>query len=378
MFVTRTSILATVALALLAEPALAQQGLHWETNLQAAQQQALQTNRLLLVHFGATWCRPCMRLEQQVFGQPGFGLPLQENFVAVKLDLDQNRQLATQWGVQGIPADVIVTPQGAVLYQGTSPDTAEKYIGTLQQVATRARAAAVSQIAQAPPQNPPPAAATTPTTPAAAPANTAAGAAPRSMTDDRYAYYFNNGSAGPAAVAPPVASQAAVPAAPTSPVDSPAAGTPPSRYAPQAAAEPPAGQSPATQPPTTADPTRLQLPPGSPPLALDGHCAVTLVEQKRWVPGNDQWGAIHRGCTYVFAGQAEQQRFLANPDYYSPVNSGNDPVLALDQGKRVPGSRQYGVFYGNRIYLFADESTLAQFTTNPSRYAPEITQAMKQ
>ena len=48
----------------------------------------------------------------------------------------------------------------------------------------------------------------------------------------------------------------------------------------------------------------------------------------------------------MFVSQAEQQKFLANPDLYSPVMSGNDPVLAFEQGQQVPGQRKLGVFYG--------------------------------
>ena len=119
------------------------------------------------------------------------------------------------------------------------------------------------------------------------------------------------------------------------------------------------------------------LPPGSPPLGLDGCCPVTLVEQKRWARGDTQWGAVHRGRTYLFASSEAQHRFLANPDAYSPVIEGNDPVLALDNRQLVPGSRALGVFYEKRVYLFSSEETLRRFEQNPKRYAAEIVQAMR-
>jgi YHS domain-containing protein len=120
-----------------------------------------------------------------------------------------------------------------------------------------------------------------------------------------------------------------------------------------------------------------QLPPGCPPLGLDGFCAVTLIEQRAWKQGDPRYGAIHRNRTYIFCGPAEQQRFLQNPDAYSPMMSGDDPVLALDQSRAVPGSRKHGVFFGNRVYLFSSEQTLADFQRNPNRYAPEISQARR-
>jgi YHS domain-containing protein len=113
-----------------------------------------------------------------------------------------------------------------------------------------------------------------------------------------------------------------------------------------------------------------QLPPGCPPLGLDGNCPVTLVEKMQWSVGDRAWGAVHRGRTYLFMGPQEREKFLANPDLYSPVLSGLDPVLAMDNQMVVAGRREFGVFGADRrIYLFADESSLKRFEANPKRYA---------
>ena len=45
------------------------QGLEWTTDLASAQRTAAQTNRLVLVHFGGTWCGPCQRMEAEVFAK---------------------------------------------------------------------------------------------------------------------------------------------------------------------------------------------------------------------------------------------------------------------------------------------------------------------
>ncbi len=129
------------------------------------------------------------------------------------------------------------------------------------------------------------------------------------------------------------------------------------------------------QPPRQQTP---QIPAGNPPLAMDGYCPVTLVQNQKWIQADAQWGAIHRGRTYLFAGQAEQQRFLANPDAFSPVVSGFDPVKLKDQGQWIDGKRQHGVFYQNRIYLFADEPALQRFWQSPDFYAAAAQQAMQQ
>jgi protein disulfide-isomerase len=110
-------------------------------------------------------------------------------------------------------------------------------------------------------------------------------------------------------------------------------------------------------------------------LALDGYCPTTLVERQQWALGDVRFGAIHRGRTYLFLGPGEVQKFMADPEKYAPVLSGNDPVAAMDNQQLVPGRREYGVYSDNRVYLFADETTRQRFEQNPKRYAAEALQA---
>lgn len=117
-----------------------------------------------------------------------------------------------------------------------------------------------------------------------------------------------------------------------------------------------------------AEATAADDPHGSMPVGLEGYCPVTLAERGVWVEGRAQWGVRHRGRTYLFAGAEQQKAFLADPDSYAPVMSGDDPVLALDAGKSTPGQRRYGVTYQSRTYLFSSTETRDAFAANPQRY----------
>lgn len=136
----------------------------------------------------------------------------------------------------------------------------------------------------------------------------------------------------------------------------------------------------ATQPQATAAATKPESavgsttpdPYGSMPLGLEGYCAVSLAEKGQWVEGRAQWGARHRGRTYLFAGAEQQQAFLANPDRYAPALSGDDPVLACDTGKQIAGQRRYGVTYQARTYLFSSPETRTAFAANPQRYTSRV------
>jgi hypothetical protein len=126
--------------------------------------------------------------------------------------------------------------------------------------------------------------------------------------------------------------------------------------------------------PPLAAPQQNSLPANNLP-GLDGFCPVRLVTEHRWQAGDPRYGAVHRGRIYLFTGPEEQRAFLANPDYYSPVLSGCDPVYYSDRNQLVPGGRQHGVFFRNRIFLFADAQSASAFRTDPGHYATQAEEA---
>ncbi len=92
--------------------------------------------------------------------------------------------------------------------------------------------------------------------------------------------------------------------------------------------------------------------------------------------GDRRWGAIHRGRTYLFCGPEQQRRFLADADRYAPVISGNDIVMAIDHRQDVPGRREHGVMFGDKVFLFSSEVSLGRFSKAPNHYANAALQAM--
>lgn len=119
---------------------------------------------------------------------------------------------------------------------------------------------------------------------------------------------------------------------------------------------------------------KLVLPVGSPPLALEGYCPVTLVSNMVWRKGDVRYGAVHRGRTYLFASATEQLMFLASPDTYAPVAGGNDVCQLVDSGKYVSGRREFGLFMGRKIFLFASATSMARFQGETARYVEALNQ----
>jgi protein disulfide-isomerase len=343
----------------------AQPPVRWEVTLENAQRVAAQTNRLVLIHFWAPWCGICRQMEAEVLSQPAVIAELTADYVPVKINADHFPATAQQYGVTTLPTTVIITPQGQALDVMRGRIETAQYVTRLNQVATDVKRRAAGVYAQVPPS-----------TASQAPS------APTGLSDDRYADHFNRTQPPPPIGAPPPATQPATPFPTQTPVPALATSAYAAQSPPPAARVPPQGPPPpavAAQQPSmpAAGDKPPQVPAGNPPLGMDGYCPVTLCEKQQWALGDHRWGAIHRGRTYLFTGQEEQRRFLADPDRYAPVISGNDAVLAIDQGQTAPGMREHGVYFGNRVYLFSSEASLEKFSKNPNVYANHAAEALR-
>lgn len=103
-------------------------------------------------------------------------------------------------------------------------------------------------------------------------------------------------------------------------------------------------------------------------LGLEGFCPVTLLQSEQWVEGDSRWSVVHHGITYHLASADLVQLFLSNPQQFTPVSDGKDPVTLRDSGKEVSGSADYCVVYEGKLYMFATEATMNQFFDNADRY----------
>jgi thioredoxin-like negative regulator of GroEL len=84
----------------------------WTTDYEAAVNNSKRSQRPLLLDFGATWCGPCKKLEATTFKDREVSAVIQNGYVAVKIDVDRNPELASKYGVKSYPTIVLVAPDG--------------------------------------------------------------------------------------------------------------------------------------------------------------------------------------------------------------------------------------------------------------------------
>lgn len=343
------AILLQAILLLSCTPAFAQ-GIQWRANLDAARQEAAQSNKLVLLHFWGPTCGPCVALERTVFNQPTVAGAIEQQYVPVKVNAAEAPALAQAYGITKLPTDVILTADNQVVRRMVSPGTPMDYVSTMQQVASTHAQKAGSAYQDA--------------------VNQASAGSPFAspVANSAYANLTIPTAAPPT---PPAASSQPKVAQQPVQVNNPHASQPPVATNPSATVA-------QNQAKPTA-PTQAQLPAGSPPLGFEGYCTVSMKRDFKWVPGDVRWGAVHRDRTYVFAGQKERDEFLKDPDAFSPVLSGLDPVAVVEENKAVPGKREFAVQYPphtGQFYMFSTAENLRRFTTNAAGFAEGVRQAM--
>lgn len=74
----------------------------WRQDFEGARQEAASSGKPLLVYFTASWCGPCREMKRTTFADARVAQAL-EGVVAVKVDIDQSRELARRFGVDAVP-----------------------------------------------------------------------------------------------------------------------------------------------------------------------------------------------------------------------------------------------------------------------------------
>ncbi len=119
----QTSLMACCVL-VQATVCMAQQG-GWHSTVAEAQARAASEGVPVLIHFWTTGCMPCVQMEREVFSDARVQKSLSTNVAAVRANSGTDVALASQFGIRGVPADVIIYPDGKTEHrvgrQGRTP-----------------------------------------------------------------------------------------------------------------------------------------------------------------------------------------------------------------------------------------------------------------
>lgn len=316
----------------------------WRDKLTTAHAEAKAQNKPLLLHFYTDNCVYCDKLEEGAFQSPDVEAAVAQGFVPVKIHASESRDLVKMFKVTKFPMDVVVTPEGETIAHTVSPQEPKNYIAMLAEARSKMPNAGVTLPAQ-----------------------------------DMYPSEMNSQLAATENLPdelPPAVATLEMPGPETNvdqaPETMPGGGIASLASAriggenpnPLAAQEPPAAEQ------AAADAT--------PKLAMEGFCAVTVIDEGKWVEGNPKFGVVHLGKLYLFSSTEKMDVFLAEPMRFTPVLNEIDVVRFFEERRIVAGQRRFGMKdpVHQRMFFFADEASMNHFYDEYERYTDAAIEVM--
>jgi len=90
----------------------AESKVNWLYNMDDALSRAQSENKPIMIDFYADWCGPCRQLDKVTYSDDALSAFLNENLVCLKINVDKNKTLASNYKIVSIPAIVFVSPDG--------------------------------------------------------------------------------------------------------------------------------------------------------------------------------------------------------------------------------------------------------------------------
>ena len=91
------------------------QQVQWRHDYAAARRQAKETNRPMVLDFGTKSCFFCKKLDTSTFRDARVVKELNERFIPIKIDAEEQAQLATALGIESFPTLLFAAPDGKIL-----------------------------------------------------------------------------------------------------------------------------------------------------------------------------------------------------------------------------------------------------------------------
>ena len=89
----------------------------WADNYAAAQTQAIDTEKPMLMYFTGKWCVPCRIMKRNVWADEQVAASVNADFIPVAIDVDNPDDAAvlSRYNIVGSPVTIVADPHGNVM-----------------------------------------------------------------------------------------------------------------------------------------------------------------------------------------------------------------------------------------------------------------------
>ena len=357
----------------------------WSTDIEGSLQQAAASGKPVLLEITAPWCMYCKRMEKTTFVDPSVVQYVNERFVAVRVDADQNKELVGDLAIKGLPAILIVSPDLKIIERIPGFQTPNALLAKLDRIPNVGRPAVANQ-AVARKQNESHGIAFGQQQ-AESQQQVASPTSRKELAFEPVAHNDPAPARQPVSVRTVSKPSATVVPAPVSHRNKPPepiandffasiSKTEPSEQADEAEeqeeqqVEDPKEDSIDEERPTSGRQVEPQV-------SFDGTCIVSAVESREIVMGSPRYRVDFQGHVLCFSTEENKQMFLEQPADYWPVLDGMCAITLLNDDDEVPGKLEYAAFFRKRLWVFSSEEKMKEFLEDPAEVAEEIAERSK-
>lgn len=89
----------------------------WASDFTAAQQQATESDKPIILFFTGDWCVPCRIMKREVWADEEVTSVVNADFISVMIDIDtpQDADIPQRYNVRGTPITIVTDPEGNAL-----------------------------------------------------------------------------------------------------------------------------------------------------------------------------------------------------------------------------------------------------------------------
>ena len=376
MSVTFSRSLASIAIAasvILCRGAIADE-ISWSTDIEDSLRRATDNGQPVLMEFTADWCVFCKKMEKTTFSSPEVTQRISQNFVAVKVNADENKALTRDLGIKGLPAILIVSPDLNVIQRISGFQTPEALIPKLDAViASRPKPTPATRVVTAQPANQPPRGRqqlqdaaprhqeiSEPSTPPSRPTSRELEFEPIAKEETLRAEHRPIANPQNQASLDVTRGQA-------EPSNHPAVNSGPANPELEAFFKTVSQETPAKN-----------KAPQEAAASFGGLCLASAVQDRELVDGSARNQVKYRGHTLYFSSPENKDRFLAAPAAYWPMLDGKCAMSLIDNDESAEGSLEFAALFRNRIWLFASREAMQEFLLDPADIADEAQERISQ
>ncbi|MCH2212503.1 MAG: thioredoxin family protein [Fuerstiella sp.] len=113
---------------------------HWTNSLDEARRLSAEKNIPVILHFEASWCGACRRMDTQVLNDSAVREYLGTRLIGMRVDADRHRDLIDTHRVATLPTEIVILPGGAEGGRYVGAISLQGYLSRLQVIAEQVTA----------------------------------------------------------------------------------------------------------------------------------------------------------------------------------------------------------------------------------------------